>query len=199
MRPRPSGLLYVFSLEYSFPCPVPGLIGPCHIFRGSKTTDGYGQVGYKGKLRRHVSGLRFGNAVFKRNCIYQDRERAGRRIKRRREIKIHVASDAACRAGRPDATGSAASARAALATRTTRAARSSSGRTRRASTATSARSPCSTAPAGSSRSSRRPNAAGAACAASRSAAAGPARAAACASPSRRRTSRSCATAPASSA
>ncbi len=30
-------------------CPVRGLIGPCHVFRGHKGRDGYGRVGVSGK------------------------------------------------------------------------------------------------------------------------------------------------------
>lgn len=38
-------------------CPVPGLIGPCHVFRGSKDGDGYGHVRFLGgrvKVHRYI-------------------------------------------------------------------------------------------------------------------------------------------------
>ena len=32
------------------PCVVPGLAGPCHVFRGAKNSDGYGNVKLNGKI-----------------------------------------------------------------------------------------------------------------------------------------------------
>lgn len=46
---RPNGSLPVILFDL-VPCAVPGVEGPCHVFRGSKGTRGYGKVGFEGKM-----------------------------------------------------------------------------------------------------------------------------------------------------
>lgn len=47
MPRRPAGSPPVIAFDEK-PCSVPGLVGPCHIFRGAKIGNGYGNVGYGG-------------------------------------------------------------------------------------------------------------------------------------------------------